>query len=223
MSPIHFVPPGQNPPFSIITSTDQGGKAIIATAIGLSFVLFCLLIRTYVRIVINGPWGRDDTIVVIATVSDPDLMYGASQLKLTPGFLCCPICACLLPSLQWSRQVFGPRELSEPFRASEGEHKILSRIERNIDREPLITLQASYVSNIFFILILYLSKFSVVLLILRLTRDARHHRTCKKLLAGITAWAVAAILMITLQCDLTSTWITIGTQCSDLVSAILYD
>ncbi|MCJ1405364.1 hypothetical protein MMC11_008591 [Xylographa trunciseda] len=177
MSPLHFVPPGQYPPFAIITSTDQAGKAIIATAIGLSFVLFCLLIRTYVRTVINGPWGRDDSIVVLAT-----------------GF--CAIQSALVFS-----------------QASNGLGKSLELVNST----SLLELQeAAYASNIFFILILYLSKASVVLLILRLTRDARHRRTCTKILAGITLWAVAAIFMITLQCDLNNPWITSDGQCSNL-------
>ena len=121
MSPLHFVPPGQYPPLSIITSTDQGGKAIIATGIGLSFVLFSLLIRTYVRTVINGPWGRDDIVVVVTTVRVPDLLYLVSELNSMSGLLCCPIFACVLPSLQWPRQDFGTHQLSEPRRASEGE------------------------------------------------------------------------------------------------------
>ena len=62
-----------------------------------------------------------------------------------------------------------------------------------------------------------------MLLILRLSRDARHHRACEKILACITVWAVAAILMITLQCDLVSPWITINAQCSNLVREVPND
>ena len=61
-------PPGQSPPFAIITDTDHSGWVIIATAFGLSCVLICALIRVFVRIAISPPFGHDDTVLAAATV-----------------------------------------------------------------------------------------------------------------------------------------------------------
>lgn len=41
--------PGQSAPLSTITSTDQSGVVLIATALGLAFALVSLLIRVYVQ------------------------------------------------------------------------------------------------------------------------------------------------------------------------------
>ncbi|CRL26708.1 DNA methylase, N-6 adenine-specific, conserved site [Penicillium camemberti] len=63
------VPPGQSPPFETIDDKHHGGIIIITAAICLVISLVCLLIRVYVRIFLNPPWGSDDIILLGATIS----------------------------------------------------------------------------------------------------------------------------------------------------------
>lgn len=62
------VPPGQSPPFETIDNKHHGGIIIVTAAICLMISLVCLLIRVYVRIFLNPPWGSDDIILMGATV-----------------------------------------------------------------------------------------------------------------------------------------------------------
>ncbi|KAJ5831698.1 hypothetical protein N7474_000009 [Penicillium riverlandense] len=63
------VPPGQSPPFETIDNKHHAGIIIITAAICLMISLVCLLIRVYVRIFLNPPWGSDDIILLGATIS----------------------------------------------------------------------------------------------------------------------------------------------------------
>ncbi|CAG7937323.1 unnamed protein product [Penicillium nalgiovense] len=63
------VPPGQSPPFETIDDKHHAGIVIIVAAICLVISLVCLLIRVYVRVFLNPPWGSDDIILLGATIS----------------------------------------------------------------------------------------------------------------------------------------------------------
>jgi len=63
-----FVPPGQSPPFETVDAKHQGAFVIITAAFGLSVSLVCLLIRLYVRLVLNPPFSYDDFVLLGATV-----------------------------------------------------------------------------------------------------------------------------------------------------------
>ncbi|CAG8895297.1 unnamed protein product [Penicillium egyptiacum] len=63
------VPPGQSPPFETIDEKHHAGIIIIVAAICLVISLVCLLIRVYVRVFLNPPWGSDDIILLGATIS----------------------------------------------------------------------------------------------------------------------------------------------------------
>ncbi|OGE56390.1 hypothetical protein PENARI_c003G02958 [Penicillium arizonense] len=62
------VPPGQSPPFETIDDKHHAGIIIITGAICLMISLVCLLIRVYVRVFLNPPWGSDDIILLGATI-----------------------------------------------------------------------------------------------------------------------------------------------------------
>ncbi|KOS48288.1 hypothetical protein ACN38_g685 [Penicillium nordicum] len=66
------VPPGQSPPFETVDDKHHGGIIIITAAICLVISLVCLLIRVYVRIFLNPPWGPDDIILLGATVRNQE-------------------------------------------------------------------------------------------------------------------------------------------------------
>lgn len=55
--------PGQLPPLSVITPTDQGGVILIVTALCMIFSLISILIRVYVRLQLRHTIMRDDVMV----------------------------------------------------------------------------------------------------------------------------------------------------------------
>ncbi len=58
------------PPFYQVTPTDHGAWVVVATGVGISCALVTLLIRGFVRVVISPPFGRDDTTILLAMVSN---------------------------------------------------------------------------------------------------------------------------------------------------------
>lgn len=56
------------PPSEPITSTDHGGYVIIAGAVLLSWMLLALVVRVVLRLRVNGPWCKDDTVMAIGSV-----------------------------------------------------------------------------------------------------------------------------------------------------------
>lgn len=72
------VAPGQSPPLTVISSTDQGGVVLIITALGMVFALVSILIRLYIRLQIRHTYEHDDTAVAIAMVG----IYCGSSLEL---------------------------------------------------------------------------------------------------------------------------------------------
>lgn len=61
--------PGQSPPLTIITSTNQSGVVLIATALGLIFGLISLLIRMFIRLEFRTGFARDDILAAVAMVT----------------------------------------------------------------------------------------------------------------------------------------------------------
>ena len=61
--------PGQSPPLTVITSTDQRGVVLIATALGLVFGLISLLIRIFIRLEFGTGFSRDDIFAAVAMVT----------------------------------------------------------------------------------------------------------------------------------------------------------
>lgn len=60
--------PGQSPPLSVITPTDQGGVVLIVTALGMIFALISIIIRVYIRLQLRNAFARDDVVVSVAMV-----------------------------------------------------------------------------------------------------------------------------------------------------------
>jgi hypothetical protein len=61
--------PGQSPPLTVITSTDQSGVVLIATALALIFALISLLIRIFIRREFRNDFARDDIVAAVSIVS----------------------------------------------------------------------------------------------------------------------------------------------------------
>ncbi len=66
-----IVPPGQSPPFTVVTDTDHEAWIVVATAFGLCCSLLFGGIRIFVRLTIARGVGLDDALLGVATVSLP--------------------------------------------------------------------------------------------------------------------------------------------------------
>ncbi|KAL4788297.1 hypothetical protein BJX76DRAFT_353325 [Aspergillus varians] len=63
-----YVPPGQSPPFQVVDDLHHGAWVIITVALGLVLSIVSLLIRLYVRLALNPPLGKDDYVLLGATI-----------------------------------------------------------------------------------------------------------------------------------------------------------
>lgn len=76
-------------------------------------------------------------------------------------------------------------------------------------------------SDIFALIILYLSKCCVIAIYLRLTPQKPHNRASWATLALCTAWLIPAIFILLINCELSRPWRTHGGQCPNLVGTRL--
>jgi len=67
-----IVPPGQHPPYSVVTPTDHGAWIIISASLWLSITLLFAGIRIFIRSSTNPGYGKDDYSIACASVSDHD-------------------------------------------------------------------------------------------------------------------------------------------------------
>jgi hypothetical protein len=88
----------------------------------------------------------------------------------------------------------------------------------------LLTLneQADFANDIFYILVLYLSKCSLGLLYLRLTPAKGHTLAAWSIIAGSTVWAVMSVMLISIRCHVGNPWASWGTECTNFVSCLPY-
>ncbi|KAL3429170.1 hypothetical protein BDV09DRAFT_203264 [Aspergillus tetrazonus] len=63
-----YVPPGYSPPFQVVDDLHHGAWVIIVVALGLVFSLVSFLIRLYVRLALHPPLGKDDYVLLGATI-----------------------------------------------------------------------------------------------------------------------------------------------------------
>ncbi|KAL4750880.1 hypothetical protein BDW72DRAFT_108297 [Aspergillus terricola var. indicus] len=63
-----YVPPGYSPPFQVVDDLHHGAWVIIVVALGLVLSLVSFLIRLYVRLALHPPLGKDDYVLLGATV-----------------------------------------------------------------------------------------------------------------------------------------------------------
>ncbi|KAL4887128.1 hypothetical protein BJY04DRAFT_213084 [Aspergillus karnatakaensis] len=80
-----YVPPGQSPPFQVVDDLHHGAWVIIVVALGLVLSLVSFLIRLYVRLALNPPFGKDDYVLLGATVFaiiQAALLFEASAVGL---------------------------------------------------------------------------------------------------------------------------------------------
>ncbi|RMZ85697.1 hypothetical protein DV736_g6552, partial [Chaetothyriales sp. CBS 134916] len=75
------VPPGQAPPFAIVTDTDHRAWIFIAATLGLSMTMLASGIRVFIRYSSKSTWGLDDFVLATSTV----LAFVQTVLVLAAG------------------------------------------------------------------------------------------------------------------------------------------
>lgn len=63
-----IIPPGQHPPYAVVTEDDHRAWILVGAALGVSFTLVTLVTRILIRLFVNRGWGLDDTLCVCSTV-----------------------------------------------------------------------------------------------------------------------------------------------------------
>ena len=66
------LPPGYSPASYTVTANDHAGLAVIASGIGLVFMLLFVMIRLWMRYPLRTTPYLDDTTVAVATVRTTD-------------------------------------------------------------------------------------------------------------------------------------------------------
>lgn len=94
---------------------------------------------------------------------------------------------------------------------SHGFGKILS----DLSPEAIFAWQRNlYVSDIFFLIAMWLTKSSVALLLMRLSRDPLHSVMARALLAASTMYFVVSIFVVSIRCDVSQPWNEAVAGCS---------
>ncbi|KAK5049004.1 hypothetical protein LTR84_005426 [Exophiala bonariae] len=88
---------------------------------------------------------------------------------------------------------------------------------QDVRPENLQQLQkAYYISDLFYVITIWIAKCSVILLLLRLTAKTEQALVANIILFATIVLGVVSLLITALSCDLSSPWIFIGKQCSGL-------
>lgn len=82
--------PGQSPPLTVLTPTDQTGVLYITTAIGLVFAVISLLIRYFIRVDLQNKLSADDIVASLALVFFLMLILAVMGL-IVIGVRNCPV------------------------------------------------------------------------------------------------------------------------------------
>ncbi|KAI4106122.1 MAG: hypothetical protein LQ339_003119 [Xanthoria mediterranea] len=94
----------------------------------------------------------------------------------------------------------------------------LGRSTELVSSNDLVALQkAAYVGDILYLLTDYLSKCSVILLLLRLSQDRKHRFAFNATLIWTIVVSVASVFAVSLRCDLSNPWLLFHEKCSGLL------
>jgi hypothetical protein len=186
--------PGESAPLATVTPTDRRGLVAIATALALVFSLISIVIRAYVRYQFSNSFGTDDAVIAVAflvSIFQSTTVF----IEVSKGF-------------GQTLHDIAPENLP-------GLQKVRERCAR-VNSASNIT-QASYASDILFILSLYLTKCAVVFLFLRLSPDRRHVMASKFILGLTTILTIASIFMISFNCTISHPWLFISSHCTGAI------
>ncbi|KAK4888424.1 hypothetical protein LTR28_002947, partial [Elasticomyces elasticus] len=75
-----------------------------------------------------------------------------------------------------------------------------------------------YAADIFYLIVVYLSKISVVFLFMRLSPNESHTRVAWAVLASCAALCTISVFLVALHCDLRFPWIQFAVKCTSLAA-----
>lgn len=88
-------------------------------------------------------------------------------------------------------------------------------------RQRLTAQQHSFASQIFYVLTLWTTKSSILLLYMRLSASGTH-RASWTMLASSAVWAIVSIILIAVPCNPTQLYNSTAGDCTDMVCKLLY-
>ncbi|OAA67119.1 hypothetical protein SPI_01695 [Niveomyces insectorum RCEF 264] len=71
-----------------------------------------------------------------------------------------------------------------------------------------------YISDVFYLVGMWLTKTSIALLVMRLSRDPSHRILARILLVATCLYGVISLFVVTLRCDLAHPWVVDGAACA---------
>jgi len=77
-----------------------------------------------------------------------------------------------------------------------------------------LLFQASYSSDILYLVTIWLTKCSVLFLTFRLSPDKRHNLASTAVLGAASVFVVISLFLVGLGCELSQPWLLINTQCA---------
>ena len=89
------------------------------------------------------------------------------------------------------------------------------KIESELSASSIFTWQRNlYISDILFLITMWLTKSSIALLLMRLSRDPTHGVMARLLLAASAVYFVVSVFVVTIRCDLAQPWNTEAPGCA---------
>ncbi|KAH2929097.1 hypothetical protein KXW15_000304 [Aspergillus fumigatus] len=191
-----YVRPGQSPPFQVVDDLHHGAWIVITAAFGLVVSLVCLLIRVYVRLALSPPFAYDDYVLLGATV--------VAIVQSTLIFVAVSEGFGTSIDLLVQEQINRIQTVREPA----------SYTARD---STLTSIQLVTISDILYLITIYVSKCCVVGIYLRLTPQKTHNRISWATLVLCTLWIIPSALILAVNCEMNRPWKTSGGQCRNLL------
>lgn len=189
------VPEGNKAPLLTQDDDHHGSWLVICSAFGLVIVLLTLIVRIYLRYKVSPPFAADDICLTVATalaVIQCSLVFaGVHQGDGTSIDL-----------------------IDEQNVVPIQQVGIIPRM--NSRTEILTQTQLNYAANLFYVLALYASKASVVLLFKRIASGILKKKIAWVALGVVVTTGVISIFLCALRCDLSQPWIQWNASCDSL-------
>lgn len=162
---------------------------VITATTAIIWSLLVLAVRLYLRLKINGPMGSDDYTCIAATVRDIQFK------QLRQAILTCHEAVGVIQSCT----VLGEAHVGLGRHAED----LSARQFRNY-------IIMVWVHAQLYLIVMALSKISVCLLIVRMTKTPKHLYAAYTSIAGSSLWAAIAVLLVQFQCELPEPWDATG-------------
>lgn len=170
---------------------------VITATTAIIWTLLVLAVRLYLRLYINGPIGDDDYTCIAATVGDFRFSNPRDAM------------------LTFRTKIVGIIQSSIVLAET---HVGLGRHAEELSSKQLHQYAIMvWVHALLYLAAMALSKISVCLLIVRMTKTPKHLYAAYTIIACSSIWAAVAVLLVLFQCEMPEPWNTSG-KCINRVS-----